>query len=63
MVEVHRREIKGLVDNSHDHTESVAFKPGRHNRVAVRVVDPRGSEVMSVTRVDELSRTVSGRTG
>lgn len=29
-------------------TTSLPFKPGKHRRVAVKVIDPRGNEVMSV---------------
>ncbi len=33
-------------------TESVPFKPGKHKRVAVKVIDPRGNEVMTVRKLD-----------
>ena len=29
-------------------TESLPFKPGKHRRAAVKVIDPRGNEVMRV---------------
>jgi adenine-specific DNA-methyltransferase len=29
-------------------TESLPFPPGEHRRVAVKVIDPRGNEVMRV---------------
>jgi adenine-specific DNA-methyltransferase len=31
-----------------DFTTSWPFKPGRHNRIAVKVIDPRGNEVMAI---------------
>ena len=34
-------------------TTSLPFKPGRHKRVAVKVIDPRGNEVMAVRRLGE----------
>lgn len=33
-------------------TESIPFKAGRHKRVAVKVIDPRGNEVMSVQKLE-----------
>jgi adenine-specific DNA-methyltransferase len=33
-------------------TESLPFPAGRHRRVAVKVIDPRGNEVMRVHRLD-----------
>lgn len=33
-------------------TESIPFKPGKHHRIAVKVIDPRGNEVMTVSKVD-----------
>lgn len=33
-------------------TASLPFKPGQHGRVAIKVIDPRGNEVMAVHRVD-----------
>jgi adenine-specific DNA-methyltransferase len=32
-------------------TESLPFKPGRHRRIAVKAIDPRGNEVMTVRRL------------
>lgn len=32
---------------------SVPFAPGPHRRVAVKVIDPRGNEVMAVHRLGE----------
>jgi adenine-specific DNA-methyltransferase len=32
-------------------TESLPFPEGNHTRVAVKVIDPRGNEVLSVHRV------------
>jgi adenine-specific DNA-methyltransferase len=46
------RALKGAVDEAafaaFGGTESLPFKPGKHRRVAVKVVDPRGNEVMVV---------------
>lgn len=33
-------------------TTSLPFAPGKHKRVAVKVIDPRGNEVMAVTGID-----------
>jgi adenine-specific DNA-methyltransferase len=33
-------------------TTSLSFPPGKHNCVAVKVIDPRGNEVMTVHRLD-----------
>ena len=33
-------------------TTSLAFPAGQHKRVAVKVIDPRGNEVMRVHRLD-----------
>jgi adenine-specific DNA-methyltransferase len=49
--------LKGIVD--HDRfeafsgTESLPFPAGKHKRVAVKVIDPRGNEVMCVHRLGE----------
>jgi adenine-specific DNA-methyltransferase len=32
-------------------TESIPFPPGEHKRIAVKVIDPRGNEVMRVHEV------------
>ena len=34
-------------------TESLPFKAGKYNRIAVKVIDPRGNEVMAIRRLDE----------
>ena len=36
-----------------DGTVSLPFKPGKFRRVAVKVIDPRGNEVMSIRRLEE----------
>ncbi|MBL8802816.1 MAG: site-specific DNA-methyltransferase, partial [Planctomycetes bacterium] len=33
-------------------TTSLAFKKGRHGRIAVKVIDPRGNEVMTVRKLE-----------
>ena len=33
-------------------TESIVFRVGKNGRVAVKVIDPRGNEVMRVHRLD-----------
>jgi len=33
-------------------TESLPFKPGKYKRVAVKVIDPRGNEVMAVRQLE-----------
>jgi len=35
---------------------SLPFSAGKNRRVAVKVIDPRGNEVMRVHRLDELGR-------
>ena len=46
------RTLKGIVDEAAfaalSGTVSLPFAPGRHRRVAVKVIDPRGNEVMAV---------------
>lgn len=37
-------------------TVSLPFAPGPHRRVAVKVIDPRGNEVMAVHRLEEKAR-------
>lgn len=32
-------------------TESLPFKPGKHRRIAVKVIDPRGNEVMAIEKL------------
>lgn len=34
-------------------TESIPFNPGKHHRVAVKVIDPRGNEVMAVASLKD----------
>jgi adenine-specific DNA-methyltransferase len=34
-------------------TESLPFKPGKHRRAAIKVIDPRGNEVMRVLPIEE----------
>lgn len=34
-------------------TESLPFTPGKHQRCAVKVIDPRGNEVMTTHRLDQ----------
>jgi adenine-specific DNA-methyltransferase len=50
------RALKSVVDESAfealSGTVSLPFVPGRHQRVAVKVIDPRGNEVMRVLRLD-----------
>jgi adenine-specific DNA-methyltransferase len=50
------RALKGIVDSERfealSGTKSLAFPPGKHKTVAVKVIDPRGNEVMSVHELD-----------
>lgn len=50
------RALKTLVDAERfaalSGTESLPFPPGKHQRVAVKVIDPRGNEVMQVHRLE-----------
>ena len=52
------RALKTLVDEERfaalAGTESLPFPPGGHRRVAVKVIDPRGNEVMQVHRLDTM---------
>ncbi len=52
------RALKGVIDTEHfekfSGTESLPFPAGEHQRVAVKVIDPRGNEVM---RVHDLRET------
>ena len=32
-------------------TESLPFKSGKHGRIAVKVIDPRGNEVMAIKKL------------
>jgi adenine-specific DNA-methyltransferase len=51
------RALKGVVDEERfaafSGTISLPFPAGKHKRVAVKVIDPRGNEVMSVHRLDD----------
>lgn len=51
------RALKDVVDEdafeSFSGTESLPFQPGEHRRVAVKVIDPRGNEVMQVHELAE----------
>ena len=53
------RALKSTVDPQRfaafSGTRSLAFKPGSHNRVAVKVIDPRGNEVMRVLHLGEVT--------
>jgi adenine-specific DNA-methyltransferase len=47
------RALKGMVDEvAFSGTVSLPFAPGPHRRVAVKVIDPRGNEVLRVHRLD-----------
>ena len=35
-------------------TVSVPFEPGEHQRIAVKVIDPRGNEVMAIRNLNDL---------
>jgi adenine-specific DNA-methyltransferase len=37
-------------------TVSLAFAAGEHNRIAFKVIDPRGNEVLRVHRLGEYDR-------
>jgi len=49
------RALQGMIDPERFEaltgTVSLPFKAGKHNRVAVKVIDPRGNEVMRVLRL------------
>ena len=34
-------------------TKSIPFKPGEHKRIAVKVIDPRGNEVIAIARLEQ----------
>jgi len=40
---------------AYDGTISIPFEPGGHKRVAVKVIDPRGNEVMAIRSLEGLS--------
>ncbi len=50
------RALKGVVDEAAfaalSGTVSLPFSAGQHRRAAVKVIDPRGNEVMAVHRLD-----------
>lgn len=50
------KALKGVVDSDRfeafSGTVSLPFPPGKHKCVAVKVIDPRGNEVMQVHRLD-----------
>jgi adenine-specific DNA-methyltransferase len=50
------RSLKGAIDEERfaqlSGTVSLPFEPGSHGRVAVKVIDPRGNEVLRVHRLD-----------
>jgi adenine-specific DNA-methyltransferase len=54
------RALEGYLDEDRlaalSGTTSLAFPPGTHKRCAVKVIDPRGNEVMRVHRLEEPSR-------
>jgi adenine-specific DNA-methyltransferase len=51
------RALKSVVDEERfaafSGTVSLPFPAGKHNRIAVKVIDPRGNEVMRVHRLGE----------
>ena len=51
------RALKGVIDEEHFEkfrgTESFPFPVGEHKRVAIKVIDPRGNEVMRVHALGE----------
>jgi Adenine specific DNA methylase Mod len=51
------RALKGTINedffSSLSGTTSLPFAPGKHKRAAVKVIDPRGNEVMSVHRLTD----------
>jgi adenine-specific DNA-methyltransferase len=53
------KALKAVVDESAfaalSGTVSLPFAAGEHKRVAVKVIDPRGNEVMRVLRLDGLA--------
>ncbi len=34
-------------------TKSLPFPAGKHHRIAVKVIDPRGNEVMAIRKLEE----------
>ena len=57
------RALKGVIDpeqfDNFSGTESLPFTAGEHQRVAVKVIDPRGNEVMRVHDLRGIKRTNS----
>ncbi len=54
------RALKGYLDEERfaalSGTTSLPFEPGKHHRCAVKVIDPRGNEVMRVHRLEPVAR-------
>jgi len=54
------RALKGVVDegafDALSGTVSLPFQAGKHRRCAVKVIDPRGNEVLAVHRLDGKER-------
>lgn len=52
------RALRGTIDPDRFEaltgTVSLPFRSGKHRRVAVKVIDPRGNEVMRVLRLDSV---------
>ena len=48
--------LKGTIDAAalaaYSGTKSLPFTAGQHQRIAVKVIDPRGNEVMAVQRLE-----------
>ncbi|MCH7480068.1 MAG: GAF domain-containing protein [Chloroflexi bacterium] len=40
---------------AYDGTVSIPFEPGEYRRIAVKVIDPRGNEVMAIRKLEESS--------
>jgi len=55
------RALKGYLDEERfaalSGTTSLPFTPGTHSRCAVKVIDPRGNEVMRVHRLDDTRKS------
>ena len=62
-----KRALKGTYDDSvWDHlagTVSEPFASGEHNRIAVKVIDDRGNELMVVKSLDEAEQADSSEKG
>ncbi|MFO1351531.1 MAG: hypothetical protein U1F68_13040 [Gammaproteobacteria bacterium] len=59
------RALKGALDETalaaFSGTQSLPFKPGQHKRIAVKVIDPRGNEVMAVRRLEPSVYSLGGK--